>query len=501
MAAVCLLAACGGEDPGVQASLEVTPLRIDYEASGALPREVTVAAVGVEWEWALSGGASEWVSVDDSREGVLTVSVTDNPSGEQRTANLAVNPQGNAKVKPRSVALVQAGSDTPAVWALTVEPAALTFEAENAPVQEVAVTALGEGLTWSTEVEQAARGWITVSESGGKFTVVVADNPAQAPRSGRITVVPSHEAASPKVVHVTQRERVFPPSLAVALSNGATPEEGFVFGYRGETEGDCNIGVAAVNVGWYASVRYESGADEGWLTADVIDFADDTRVSVRGGVENKSPDPRVGWVVVSSDTAGVGPYEVKVTQEGKPDFISTLEEDVDFGELSRSRVIVAPNGEWRRDEVTQWELMFWSEGVEFVESPPFPEQPRFEGSGGRITLSVVTEAIERNDDNEYLLPEGVYTVVANFDDNPDLKRPGHISAGVAGNYMHPVWPRFAWFVRMGRGIYDGEACIGSGTMTVIRSGGDGYEIRFDFGSDAGYVVKGSYKGRFDLRVG
>lgn len=442
LAAACLLAACnGGEEPEQQPSLEVKPLQLDFAAADAVPQEITVTAVGVEWEYILSGGASEWVTVDDSREGVLTVSVADNPAQERRTASLAVNPQGNIKVKPRSVTIAQAGNDMPVVYSLTVEPTALTFEPENAPAQEV------------------------------------------------------------KVVRVTQQELVLPPSLDIALNNGASPEEGFVLDYRGQTDGDYNILVTAVNVEWRVSVRYESGTDEGWINANAIDFDDDTRVSIVGGIENESPEPRVGWVVVSSDAEGVGPYEVKVTQEGKPDFISTLEEDVDFGQFTKSRIIVSPNDDWRHDEVTAWEIMCWDEGVEFIENPPFPEQPRFEGTGGRISFMLITEVLEKNDDNVYILPDGIYTVVANFDDNPDLKQPGNISAGVAGTYLHPIWPRYAWFVRMENGVYNGEACIRSGTMTVTNIGEDEYEIVFEFESDAGYRVEGSYKGTFDIRVG
>ena len=300
---------------------------------------------------------------------------------------------------------------------------------------------------------------------------------------------------------MTQQELVLPPSLDIALNNGASPEEGFVLDYRGQTDGDYNILVTAVNVEWRVSVRYESGTDEGWIKANAIDFDDDTRVSIVGGIENESPEPRVGWVVVSSDAEGVGSYEVKVTQEGKPDFISTLEEDVDFGQFTKSRIIVSPNDDWRHDEVTAWEIMCWDEGVEFIENPPFPEQPRFEGTGGRISFMLITEVLEKNDDNVYILPDGIYTVVANFDDNPDLKQPGNISAGVAGTYLHPIWPRYAWFVRMENGVHNGEACIRSGTMTVTNIGEDEYEIVFEFESDAGYRVEGSYKGTFDIRVG
>ena len=81
LAAACLLAACnGGDEPEQQPSLEVKPLQLDFAAADAAPQEITVTAVGVEWEYILSGGASEWVTVDDSREGVLTVSVADNPA-------------------------------------------------------------------------------------------------------------------------------------------------------------------------------------------------------------------------------------------------------------------------------------------------------------------------------------------------------------------------------------------------------------------------------------
>lgn len=80
--------------------------------------------------------------------------------------------------------------------------------------------------------------------------------------------------------------------------------------------------------------------------------------------------------------------------------------------------------------------------------------------------------------------------MANFDDNPDLKQPGNISAGVAGTYLHPIWPRYAWFVRMENGVHNGEACIRSGTMTVTNIGEDEYEIVFEFESDAGYPCRG-----------
>ena len=161
----------------------------------------------------------------------------DNPQAEQRTASLTVNAAGGSgiKVKDKTVTIVQQPSDTPVVYSITVEPASLTFEAEGAATQKVTVMTEGEGLTWRTEVDEAARGWLTVTEGEGQFAVAVSDNPDTVERAGNITVIPSEESASPKVVRVVQKEKVIPPSLDIALSNGATPEEGFVFDYLAKT--------------------------------------------------------------------------------------------------------------------------------------------------------------------------------------------------------------------------------------------------------------------------
>lgn len=113
-------------------------------------------------------------------------------------------------MKDKTVTIVQQPSDTPVVYSITVEPASLTFEAEGAATQKVTVMTEGEGLTWRTEVDEAARGWLTVTEGEGQFAVAVSDNPDTVERAGNITVIPSEESASPKVVRVVQKEKVIP---------------------------------------------------------------------------------------------------------------------------------------------------------------------------------------------------------------------------------------------------------------------------------------------------
>ena len=142
------------------------PSSLAFGAEDTTPQEITVTATGVEWEYTLPSSA-DWITVDDGTAGKLLVSVVKNPTAEKRTASIAVKPVNNDDVKAKSVTVTQAGSETPEVYSLTVDPAALTFEAEGAAGQSVKVTASGEGITWSAAVDEAAKEWITLSATEG----------------------------------------------------------------------------------------------------------------------------------------------------------------------------------------------------------------------------------------------------------------------------------------------------------------------------------------------
>ena len=217
IAAACLLAvACKPTDgESTTASLEVSPSSLTFGAEDTTPQEITVTATGVEWEYTLPSSA-DWITVDDGTAGKLLVSVVKNPTAEKRTASIAVKPVNNDDVKAKSVTVTQAGSETPEVYSLTVDPAALTFEAEGAAGQSVKVTASGEGMTWSAAVEDAAKEWITLSTTEGSegettLTVTVQDNPDTAERSANVTLTPSVESVGPKAIRVTQEAKVLPP--------------------------------------------------------------------------------------------------------------------------------------------------------------------------------------------------------------------------------------------------------------------------------------------------
>ena len=257
--AACLLAmACKPEDGGTTASLEVSPSSLTFGAEDTTPQEITVTATGVEWEYTVPSSA-DWITVDDGTAGKLLVSVSANTSADARNASITIKPTDHNDVKAKSVTVTQAGSETPEVYSLTVDPAALTFEAEGAAGQSVKVTASGEGMTWSAAVEDAAKEWITLSATEGSegettLTVTVQDNPDTAERSANVTLTPSAESAGPKAIRVTQEAKVLPPSLSITLDNGSEPNEGYHYDYKG-TDGQYDkITLQAVNIEWSASV-------------------------------------------------------------------------------------------------------------------------------------------------------------------------------------------------------------------------------------------------------
>lgn len=487
----------------IQPSLEVSPLSLTFAAQAAPSQEIVVKAANVEWEYSLAGDADEWVKVaEDHQKGILTISVLDNPTDQQRTALLTVGATADSgvKIKNKSVTITQQPSATPVVYSLKVEPASLTFESEGAEPQEVNVTTEGEGLTWRAEVEEAARGWISVTEDDGKFTVSVTDNPDTAERAGNIVVTPSEESASPKTVRVIQKEKVLPPSLNITLSNGATPEEGFVFNYLGDSKG-YYIDVKAVNVDWKWRVEYDSEST-GWITVQNDETSQYFYLRVvMTNQTNQSPDPRTGRVVIYTEQEGIDPYEVKVTQEGKPEFQSTLLENTEVTALTGTRAIVYPNNEKRQLAYTKWEIALWNESVQYV-----PNFGKYTGSGGILKFTIATNPIDKNDEGIYRIPDGTYDLAPNFDGKnedgtPVTPQPFTVSGGERGLWNHPSTAKGAWYLRMQEDKYNGEeACITGGTLTVTSSADGTYKLEWDFVSDAMYHVTGSYEGELALEI-
>ena len=489
ISALCLLfASCGGDkgpDGGGVPSLKVEPSSLDFAAVSAPSQSVTVTAVNVEWEVRVSDTASAWLKAEKTDGTTVTVSVTDNGTPEQRTGSFTVVPTNNEDVKAKSVTVVQTGSDVE--YKFSVEPAALTFEAEGAAAQTVTITAEG-GLTWEAEVEGDAASWITVTPGEGTLEVKVSDNPETAERSGNIVVTPSAESVGAKAIRVTQAGKVLPPSLSVDVD----PETGVVCWANGDLQGRTNIRVTAVNVDWTARAVDAEGNAVQWFS--VTEHKGEIATISFSVTKNETYEERVGYVLIRANNEEVADIRVKVTQEASREYLSTLTGPVDLSSLTHANVSVTPNQTWHEPEKASfWILSLYSDGIEFVGG-----MERFAGTGSALQLELNGQFMEYNDDAEYYLESGPYEVVQSVDvDNMPVEQMT-IRGGCVGYYQ---WQRpGSWaFIYAEDGLTEGP--IVGGKIEVSRSGED-YTFSFDLVDDQNNPVTGTVTVKFDeLTVG
>ena len=476
--ALCLLfASCGGDkgpDGGGVPSLKVEPSSLDFAAVSAPSQSVTVTAVNVEWEVRVSDTASAWLKAEKTDGTTVTVSVTDNGTPEQRTGFFTVVPTNNEDVKAKSVTVVQTGSDVE--YKFSVEPAALTFEAEGAAAQTVTITAEG-GLTWEAEVEGDAASWITVTPGEGTLEVKVSDNPETAERSGNIVVTPSAESVGAKAIRVTQAGKVLPPSLSINVED---PETGITFKANGEVaSGTTSIQVTAVNTDWNARAVDAEGNAVTWFSVVADKENGLSKISINMS-KNETTEERVGYLLITATVEEVPDIRVTVTQKGLQEYYSTLTENVVLDALANARVNVSPTQAWEPEVGASWILEIGTEGVEETGDVYNP----YRGTGIWVSLEMRSEPISFNDDNEYYMTEGAYTLTE-YDSHV---APMHIARGVPGFYdwQHPG----SWVVIVENGEVKEQAPLVSGTVTVSRSG-DTYTFVFDCEDDNHFTITGT----------
>ena len=472
--ALCLfLASCGGDEGtkgGGVPSLKVEPSSLTFAAVSAPSQSVTVTAEHVDWEVRVSETASSWLKAEKTDGTTVTVSVTDNDTPDERRGSFTVAPTNNEDVKAKSVTVTQSGDDVE--YTLTVEPASLTFEAEGAAAQTVTVTAEG-GLTWEAAADGDAASWITVTPGEGTLEIKVADNPEATERSGNVVVTPSVSSVGPKAIRVTQAGKVFPPSLSIDVED---PETGFTVDANGNiTNGSSSIHVTAVNTDW--NVRAVDAEDKAvtWLGVDAHKESGVVNVYP---ARNETFEDRVGYVLITAAAEGVPEIRVRVAQAGLKEHYSTLTADVVLDNLTHADGVVTPCQEWYEPERgAYWKITLWTDGVEETEDYQHP----YAGTGTYIELAFSSERIPFNDDNEYYMTAGEYTV------GGDASRMV-AGAGTTGYYewQHPG----CWVFILENGVVTEKAPLTAGTIAVSRDG-DRYTFTFDCRDDFEFTVTGT----------
>ena len=473
--AAFLMVSCEGKSGTEQQSLKVSPETMTFGAESGTQR-ATVTAQGVEWTHEVAAEAAEWLSAERSDDQTLTVTVAENSAPEQRSGRITVSAEGSG-VAPCVITVTQQAAEI--IYGLTVEPASLDFAGTDAPSQKVTVTTEGEGLTWTAEPEEAIAEWVTLAVEGNEITVSVADNLLTAPRAGLITVTPSVESVGAKAIRVTQ--------AGCDPEFSATPLE-LTFpclDISSEWSEPQSVEVVALGVEFHLIYSLGNG-DERWVDA-TINVKDG-----RGTVEvlvarNTAPEERTAsvYLVPNDETLGFEQIEIKVTQEAAPEYRSNLTENVVL-DATHAYCYVRPSRP-SASGGTYWQ-------IELLGSDVQNEVGINSGTGDRLYLMLVSTLIEPNDDNEYYLPEGTYTV-ATAEKGGDDVEPWDIVYPYNPNDS-AKYPSGATYTRIENYVWTVKAPLVEGTMEVSRSG-DVYTLQLDFKDDRGYSVTGTYEGRLD----
>ena len=489
ISALCLLfASCGGDkgpDGGGVPSLKVEPSSLDFAAVSAPSQSVTVTAVNVEWEVRVSDTASAWLKAEKTDGTTVTVSVTDNGTPEQRTGSFTVVPTNNEDVKAKNVTVVQTGSDVE--YKFSVEPAALTFEAEGAAAQTVTITAEG-GLTWEAEVEGDAASWITVTPGEGTLEVKVSDNPETAERSGNVVITPSAESVGAKAIRVTQAGKVLPPSLSV---NEEELADGFKYSASGaKYTGPNNIRVTAVNTDWNARAVDAEGNAVTWFS---VKTNKENKIQSIGVdvTKNETYEERVGYVLITATVEGVPEIRVSVTQDAASEHLSTLTEDVDVSGMTHAYVGVYPNQSWHpEDKASGWSITVMTENL----TTTGPMGIEYSGSGVLLNLNMASEYMPFNDDQEYWMADGIYTVVTREEETGQIpEQQMAIGSGFAGYWGQRM---SSWVMCIEEGEFVKGGPVVAGTVTVTRDG-DNYTFVVELADDFGFEITGTFTVLFD----
>lgn len=472
-------------------TLEVSPTTVEFTATEASPQTVTVKAQNVAWDYSVSADAKSWLTVTQDGN-TLTLTAADNNKAEKRNGQIRIEVTDGSKLPARSVTVTQQANANPPEMTLTLNPASLTFDGEGAAPQTVTVTASAETLSWTAAPDEASAAWITVTSDTDTFTVSVANNPDTERRAGTVVVTPSDDAATAKAVRVIQEGKVIPPSLSVSPS---TPIE---IAYNEDT--NIILNVEAVNTEWSARAENADGNALSWVS--VVTSTGEGYVNVMPE-RNTLKEPRSGFIVVTAEAEGIEEVRIPISQTAAPDYLSTLDGDLELNTLGLSHghstlspyspddTIIVPTSEW--------DINLMSEGVAFNTSTG-----QMTGTGYRLHFIIVTDRMVINDDDLYTIPDGAYEVVTSkpMDDNPDeiyYKDAWTIDKGTEGTSSWTKYTGF-WYTELQEGEIVGSAPVVSGTVTVTKLSGyeNSYTFVFDTKDDFGNAITGTYSGSIGL---
>lgn len=194
-----------GSDTPPTYSLTVAPVKLIFDGESAAPQEVIITVVGdFTWNAVPEEKLKSWVTLTP-QSGKLIVSVSDNPTTEERSGNVTITPSITS-LGAKAIRIVQSGKILPP--SLRVSTTEIPFGFRVSVPEQVFVTAVNTDWSAKTVEEDGVTPltWIKVTvEKENSFIMVSAEvNTDLVARSGYVVLTPIDPRAEPVRIHVVQ---------------------------------------------------------------------------------------------------------------------------------------------------------------------------------------------------------------------------------------------------------------------------------------------------------
>lgn len=466
--------------------LEVSTLALNFKATAAAAQTVTVTAENVEWE-VITGEDANWVTVTpDEENSTITVSVTDNTTETERTAQIQVAPVANDSVEAQTVTIKQAAKDGES------EPTDVTMKLSSnsakllgAGGQEV-ITVTFEGTDEKlpfTVTPDAECDWLTidVNVETGEVTLGAALNDDTVSRSIMLTVAAENENIAPKKISVSQEA-------------GATGKIEltvfFPLNFRWDETASKQAKVTLTGLTEFgARIENEDGTECEWAHVRQRPYGSDgTQFYVEVWADNNMTlVARKAYLVLEATAEGESatPVRQEITQEAGKEGLSTLTGDVELPAFSDVKAYVTPYNDPEAMVTSPWAFTFMTEDLEYN------VWGNYVGTGTLVRFTLQAPAIPFDEDEKnysYTLQDGEYKGVVRVSEYGAKYEPFTFAQGDNGGINAS-----AWIQKYENDVLT-EAAPLFGAIETLNTGENSYIIKFDLTDDMGHTITGSWEG-------
>ncbi len=520
MKKICYLAlaailAVGCAEKEAEDTLSLSSKEVTLAAAAGEVKTVTVEANNA-WTFEQEEAAADWLAVQRSDNTLSFRAVGDNKTENEFSTTIKVK----AGSKDDAIVVRQlADPDKPdpdkpdpdkpdpdkpepvEPDKFKVDKTSLSFEGVSEGASEIVKVTLAEGLSFRTDTHDR---WIQAKadHEAGTITVTCDNNETDVQRTGTITVTSSDRSLEPIDITVQQEGIVIERHLFVYMVGDAdkTPQTEFTTTYHKMAVAKFYaVDLYPFDLSWRIEI-VDNGKDNSWLTFGGSDDSDEFFVACAENTaeEDRSAtlriypiDPEAGGIMpIAEDFSDIQPVEFVVTQTGKPNYLSNLEDDVEVGFIDCNALhpVLYPHLDDATVKYSEWSLALCSSGLDWGKNPDSYDYI-FSGTGTRFMLTLCVDKY-KNGDKNYIIPSGVYNISSE-------KAAGVAVAGVKAAWWDYEYCSLesCWFIRQTNGSINKKAPVVSGTVTVsYDEAAQTYHIVIDGKDDAGHNIDVDWTG-------